>query len=144
MIEIQVKKAEQAYEFDFVNLPEAAKEFVIEYGLRQIMNDSVSSAKTQAEAEGMAGKKYDALLSGTLRAVRSATPADPIGAEAQAIAKGIVKASQAWATLRAKTEDKEERKAWFAAKVAEVAGMDQVRAQAEMNIASVKDLAIEI
>ena len=86
MLNIFIKKLDKTLEIDFDTLPEATKSYVINYGLKQTLNDSIAGA-TKAEAEGLLAARLDALLAGTCgqRAVGGG-----IG-ELERIAKSIVK-----------------------------------------------------
>jgi hypothetical protein len=88
---IRVAKAGKSYEFDWETLPEATRDHVIMYGLRQILNDSTASAPSgeSEEGKGLADKRYDALLSGMLRA-SGTREGDPVKSRAKALALAAV------------------------------------------------------
>jgi hypothetical protein len=65
--EIYVRKADHSESLDFNQLPENVQQFVAEYGLRQILNDSVSGVKDQAEAAEKVQAKATALREGTVK-----------------------------------------------------------------------------
>jgi hypothetical protein len=65
--EIYVRKADHSETLDFSQLPENVQQFVAEYGLRQILNDSVSGVKDQAEAQEKVQAKAQALREGTVK-----------------------------------------------------------------------------
>lgn len=68
MYEITVAKAGQTYKVDFDKLPEASREYIIRYGLRQSLNDSVAGAEAKSdEAFKRAEARYQAILAGTIR-----------------------------------------------------------------------------
>lgn len=68
MYEITVAKAEKTFQVDFDKLPEASREYIIRYGLRQSLNDSVAGAEAKSdEALKRAQARYDGLLDGTIR-----------------------------------------------------------------------------
>jgi hypothetical protein len=69
----------------------AVKDFIWNYGLRQILNDAGSSGKSPDEKLAMAEKKLTALYEGVLRKTREAR--DPVTNEALKIARKIVKAT---------------------------------------------------
>lgn len=73
---ISLKKIGKELSIDFTKMPQASLEHVFAYGIRQILNDAMASAKTDAEAEAGARKRLDNLMSGTLRAspVREGNP----------------------------------------------------------------------
>jgi hypothetical protein len=65
--EIYVRKADHSESLDFNQLPENVQQFVAEYGLRQILNDSVSGVKDQAEAAEKVQAKAQSLREGTVK-----------------------------------------------------------------------------
>jgi hypothetical protein len=65
--EIHVRKADHSESIDFSQLPENVQQFVAEYGLRQILNDSVSGVKDQAEAQEKVQAKAEALRNGNVK-----------------------------------------------------------------------------
>jgi hypothetical protein len=65
--EIHVRKADHSETLDFSQLPENVQQFVAEYGLRQILNDSVSGVKDQEEAQEKVQAKAQALREGTIK-----------------------------------------------------------------------------
>lgn len=81
---------------DLLKLPDNALTKIFFYGAQRIFNDAAASAKGDTPEEKLANstalamKKLDALTSGLIRAQRSSAPADPIAAEALAIAIGKV------------------------------------------------------
>lgn len=85
---IHVSKANQSFDIDFAALPEASQAFVINYGLRQLLNDSVASVSTKNFPEASAEElvetavdtvtgKIQALLDGTI-GIRATTERDPL------------------------------------------------------------------
>lgn len=88
--EVRVVKADHAFTINPADLPAHVVDHVWAYGLRQILNDAAASAKTKDEALGMAQKRYDNLLAGTLRAA-TGRESDPVRAEAIRIASDKVK-----------------------------------------------------
>jgi hypothetical protein len=65
--EIYVRKADHSESLDFNQLPENVQQFVAEYGLRQILNDSVSGVKDQADAAEKVQAKAQSLREGTVK-----------------------------------------------------------------------------
>lgn len=66
-------------------LTPAVREYIFNYGLKQVLNDAGSAGKSPDEKLGMAQKKLDALLRGEVARAREAV--DEIGAEARRIAR---------------------------------------------------------
>lgn len=73
---ISLKALDKTLNIDFAKMPEASLNHVFAYGIRQILNDAMASAKTDAEREAAANKRLDNLMTGTLRAspVREGNP----------------------------------------------------------------------
>jgi len=104
-MDINIAKADTTIEIDFESLPEVSKDYVINYGLTQALNDAVAplavidgkvcvnkkplddtSADKFAEIVlGRVQKKIDALIAGTVR-IAGTRVGDPIKAEAIEIA----------------------------------------------------------
>ena len=98
IINISVAKAQQSYAVDFENLPAASQVFVINYGLRQYINDSVAGIKpddTQGACEAVLNRLAQ-LDSGTV-GIRATVERNPVKAEAMKLAGDKVKTA-----LRAK------------------------------------------
>lgn len=72
-------------EVDTEALTPAVREYIFNYGLKQVLNDAGSAGKTPDEKLGMAQKKLDALMRGEVARAREAV--DEIGAEARRIAR---------------------------------------------------------
>lgn len=72
-------------EVDTEALTPAVREYIFNYGLKQVLNDAGSAGKTPDEKLGMAQKKLDAMLRGEVARAREAV--DEIGAEARRIAR---------------------------------------------------------
>ena len=73
---ITIAKAGKSVEVDFDALPEVSRTYIVEYGLRQSLNDATASLKRdeyksdaefQDAAFAVANKKLDSILSGELR-----------------------------------------------------------------------------
>lgn len=73
---ISLKALGKDVAIDFAKMPEASLNHVFAYGIRQILNDAMASAKTDAEREAGAAKRLDNLMNGTLRAspIREGNP----------------------------------------------------------------------
>lgn len=103
---INLHKIGQTIDVDYDAFTPEVKDFVINYGLTQILNDSMSGVKVgrgaeatddqKAEGRGLVEKRLTALTEGKLRQrVASAkTPADPVAKRALEIAVAKVRASK--------------------------------------------------
>lgn len=98
MFEISVAKAQETFAIHFAELPAASQAFVIEYGLKQLLNDSTASLKVGNEgiesiedlkefATNAAQGKIDALEAGTI-GTRATAERDPFKA---AMREGAIK-----------------------------------------------------
>lgn len=65
-MQIRIAKMDKEVELDFEALPDAAKSYIIAYGLKQSLNDSIASAKTKAEMEALLDKRILAIMGGTV------------------------------------------------------------------------------
>lgn len=102
---IDINKINSNQEVDFDKLPDNAQRFIIEYGLRQILNDAHSQCivknyddmeELKSDVESAIKAKLGALQSGEITTRRAThKPADPIEAEAIKIAREAVKAKLA-------------------------------------------------
>lgn len=75
---IRIAKTNQTLEIDFKTLPEATKQYVIQYGLKQCLNDAHSAFKDVAEAKGQVEAKLEALQNGSVTLRATAERVDPI------------------------------------------------------------------
>lgn len=66
---------------DYDALPQQSKDFVINYGLKQLLADSHVAGKTPDEKAGLLDKKLDKLLEGTLDIRTSTRGGDPVARE---------------------------------------------------------------
>jgi CRISPR/Cas system CMR-associated protein Cmr5 small subunit len=89
MLTINIAKAAKSLSVDFAALPENSQQYIIEYGLRQTLNDATASLKKEDYANeaafneaalGVAQKKLDGILSGELRQ-QAGRIGDPVEAE---------------------------------------------------------------
>lgn len=80
---VQIAKTQQTLNIDFATLPEASQKYIIQYGLKQCLNDSHSAFKDVEEAKGQVEAKLEALQNGTvtLRATSTARIVDPVEKE---------------------------------------------------------------
>jgi len=81
---ISVSKAQQSYNIAWDSLPPASRDFIINYGLRQYLNDSVAGVKPDQtiEAQKAVNARMEALRLGTV-GVRATVERNPIKAEAK-------------------------------------------------------------
>ena len=77
---------------DLAAMPEASLAYIFAYGLKQVLTDAHSAAKSASEARGMTQKKLDALMRGEFRAASGRT-SDPIKAEAKRLARLALEAA---------------------------------------------------
>lgn len=133
---IHVNAVDRDITVDWDSMPETAREFVIQYGLRQKLNDCHVSGETPDEKNAAVDKTVAALMSGDIR-VGAARAGDPVSAEAKRLARGL-------ATERFRKDGKAKKgfaeTDEFKALVATYANHPKVRAQAESNVASAKAL----
>jgi len=78
-------------EINLAKMPEASLTYIFNYGLKQVLADAHSAAKTGDEAKALSEKKLEALYEGTLRASSGRT-SDPVLAEAKRLAKAAIEA----------------------------------------------------
>lgn len=71
---------------DTTRFNEAVGQYIYMYGLKQILNDAGSAAKTPEEKLAMAEKKLAAMYEGTVRTAGSRASVDPVQAEAERMA----------------------------------------------------------
>lgn len=69
MINIYISKSDSNLQVDWDNMPEASKAHIIQYGLRQKLNDAGSSATEKALGKDEAGKQALALAENVLEAL---------------------------------------------------------------------------
>lgn len=94
MFTIGIKATGDSHEIDFAALPEASRDFIVAYGLKQLLNDAHVSEKEVDAKRALIDKKLAKLRDGTLgiREAREAT--DPVYAEAIRMAKAAYKAAK--------------------------------------------------
>lgn len=71
---------------DETKFSDQVREYIFSYGLKQILNDAGSAAKTAEEKLAMAEKKLQAMYDGTIRTAGSRASVDPVKAEAERMA----------------------------------------------------------
>ena len=84
---ITISKVNRKVDVDFDALPEKSKAFVINYGLKQLLNDSIVSGESDDERNGLLDKKLDKLLEGTLDIRESTRETDPLAKEITRLAE---------------------------------------------------------
>lgn len=91
---VAVRATNDSHVIDFDRLPATSRDFIIAYGLKQLLNDAHVSEKDVGAKRGLIEKKLDKLWNGTLgiREAREAT--DPVYAEAIRMAKAAYKAAK--------------------------------------------------
>lgn len=94
MYTINITKAATTLDVDFDALTDSVKEYVIRYGMTQILNDAHSQIKAGEDgaadkAKSLAVKKLDALVAGEVRTARGES-ANPVEAEALRLARLII------------------------------------------------------
>ncbi len=94
-LNVRVNKADQDFEINLSKIAPAGLAYLVQYGLRQSLNDAAAGAQDQPEAQGKAQMRLDAILAGTMGQRRNGTrqPADPVEAEAKHLAQQRVKAA---------------------------------------------------
>lgn len=132
----------------------AALRYVVEYGLKQSLNDAIAAVKTtdtdySREATGaIAAKRLDAILNGTVRQAGTREAADPIGVEAKKLARAALVADDqkkkaamtAWRQAGGTGTDPEV----LTAIVAKMAAAPTWRAAAEKTIAARKAAVADV
>ena len=107
-------------------------QYIFTYGLKQVLNDAVTSGKTDAEKVGLANKKMDALLAGEIRLSRES---DPVGQRARQIAIKLVSQKFKKEGLDPTAKDGKFSEACLA-----LAAQDKVRAMAEAQLKAEAEL----
>jgi len=153
MFGISIAKAGETVTVDFDALPEVSQKYVIEYGLRQSLNDATASLKRdeyksdeefKAAALAVARKKLDAIESGELRQ-SAGRIGDPVEAEYMRLAVAAISTAiiNKGGKLKEYTmKQLRERAAGLAEKNPDVA--KRLRAKAEATVAEKAELAADI
>lgn len=84
---IKIAKINRSESIDFDALPQKSKDFVVNYGLKQLLNDSIVSGESDEERNGLLDKKLDKLLEGTLDIRESTRETDPLAKEITRLAE---------------------------------------------------------
>lgn len=82
---VTIGKLNESIEVDFAALPAVSQAFIIQYGLKQLLNDALVSGETNDERRGLVHKKLDGLKSGQLRST-STRSSDPVAREIKRLA----------------------------------------------------------
>lgn len=133
----------------------AALRYVVEYGLKQSLNDAIAAVKTtdtdySREATGaIAAKRLDAILAGTVRQAGTREATDPVGVEAKKLARAAFvaapKATQAEAYRQLENAGfKGSAAEGLALIVAKMAAAPTWRAAAEKTIAARKAAVADV
>lgn len=127
---------------DIQSWPKQSLAKVLEYGLQRIFNDSAASAKSDAEAVELAGKRLDNLRAGIIRASGTRI-GDPVKRRAMELAVAAVQRApkfQAWlaeAKLKASDKDAIKRRNELAAQHVEA-----YMAQAKIDVEAAQALPV--
>ena len=90
---VQIRKINTQVEVDFDALPETSKCFVIDYGLKQLLNDAVASKDDKLEIADTVDRKLTALVDGSVRISSAGRASNPLAKAAMDYAREVVRAS---------------------------------------------------
>lgn len=146
-MDIRIKKADRSVAVDFGALPQVTQDFVVKYGLTQILNDCHSQLTkdspdfSQENVMALVNKKLDALARGDLSRKRGekTVSGDTVESMMFDIACEEIKAGLAKAGIKIKATDLKER-----AKARVAGHADRLRAKAETRLAELAELADDI
>lgn len=65
-MQILIKKMGKTVEMNFDSFPQTTKDYIIHYGLKQSLNDSIAMAKTKDECEAFLAKRIARLVNGKM------------------------------------------------------------------------------
>ena len=135
-MKILINKMKKEVEIDFPNLPQRSQEYIINYGLKQALNDPLAGITDAAEIEGKLAMRMDALQNGTVGLLRSRISLPPLEALALRIAK--TKLRKHFKGQKIDPKELEEKAAEFAkdprlVKIAQ-AQLDAQKALADVNV----------
>ena len=129
MTNITIAKTGQSIEIDFAALPANSQDFIINYGLRQILNDCHSSLTIKGWEGDKADfdkavmeaveEKFGAIMSGdlTIRGTGEPRIVDPVEKEVRAIARAEIETKLQGANLSARKIGKEKMAELLAAHI---------------------------
>lgn len=109
-MEIFIAKADKSVTVDYDALPAVSQEYIINYGLRQVLNDAAASVAGDdkdvvAKTLALVNKRLDRILAGTVNIRESSgRTANPVQAEAIELALGTVRGE--WKKAGRKTDAK--------------------------------------
>lgn len=134
---IPLIKINQHVDVDYDALPDVSKTHIVNYGLRQLLNDAMVSGETDSERRGLADKRLANLVAGVLRAARES---DPVEAEIRRLA--IARAKADWKREHGAFPSAEQHRGdAFQARVTALRGNAKLREIAEANVAKAAELA---
>jgi hypothetical protein len=134
-----ITKLGRDFEIEVESLSLAARDYLLQYGLKQSLSDSIADKSlTSEEANALADKRLTAILDGKL-SVRDGPgrETDPIKVEAKRLATIRVKA--AVKKTGAKVDEDT-----FAAYVAALAGKPETITEATKNVAKAKAVEVDL
>jgi hypothetical protein len=118
------------------DLPDASIEFLLNYGAKQLLNDSHVSGESAAEKAALVDKKLKKLYDGTL-SIRDSNRGDALATEIKRLAR---KLAGDWFRKNG-IKDKDIAEADWKEKVNEYAGKAKVIETAKANVAAAEALA---
>lgn len=132
---INIAKLDSQVEVNFESLPETSKAYIVAYGLRQCLNDSIAAKDLVGKAASdKIESRLAALADGSIGVRAAAQPRDPLAAMALSIAKKLL----------AKKVTRKGNEEAFDAKALELAALPQVIAAAQKALDATSGLEIEI
>lgn len=139
MIVINTLGADHSIDWDA--LPQASKDFVVHYGLKQLLADSHVSGKSADEKEGLLNKKLDKLLEGTLAIRDGGTrTGDPVARELTKLATAKV---DAHITKKLGKKVKDVSKTDYATLMAKARALPALQEQAKANVEAAAEIEVE-
>lgn len=136
---VTIGKLNESVEIDFGALPEVSQAFIIQYGLKQLLNDALVSGETDDERRGLVHKKLDGLKSGMLRSASTRT-SDPVAREVKRLA--TINADK-WARGQTGKLTDVRKSAAYADVMRQLSGNAKIIARAK-ELAEENDLEIEL
>lgn len=135
MFRIPLNKINESRSIDFNALPDVSKQHVIEYGLKQLLNDAMANGIDNAVRRALADKRLDNLMAGVIRASRES---DPVSQEARKLA--IKRARAEWEANGTKVTADIHKSEAFRARVDELRVHPVIVKKAEEMVAMASDL----
>lgn len=90
MLQVRIAKFNTAVNVDWDALPESAKQHIIEYGLRQNLNDRIASEDNDVKGMELIRARIKALMSGEFRST-GGRESDPVVTESKRLATVAIK-----------------------------------------------------